>query len=92
MSSGLSARRTKRAWSLVTSLDDEQLVHAAFEQFWATFGDDVATSEDVRAMVLRQINDAVQALAHDGADAGEGRSRLRNFLFNARLRGAEACK
>lgn len=69
----------------VNELDDEALVTAAFEQFWATLGNDDTVDPVLRDGVLADLHDAEQQLERDAERAGEGRRRMRSFLLNARL-------
>jgi AcrR family transcriptional regulator len=70
----------------ITELEDDDLVAAAFEEFWETFGNDETISAFVRARVLKDLEEAEAQLRDEIVLSREGRGRLRRFLFNAQLR------
>jgi hypothetical protein len=67
-------------------LSDDELVAAAYDQFWTTFGEDESISPVVRVRLLEDLGEAAALLQRQSVLSMEARGRLRSFVLNARLR------
>jgi hypothetical protein len=82
-------RRLERVKQEVHELEDEELVESAFDQFWETFAPQDDIDPRARADMMDGLREAQDQLLNRVTLTKMGRSRLRSFLINERLRVGE---
>lgn len=86
----LSGRRAVRRLELlrqeIHELEDTELVDAAFDVYWESFGTNDEIDPRVRLATLEDLREAAAQLESQIVLTTEGRGRLRSFLINERRR------